>query len=262
MLARLAKLSGMCVAGSYTVRWIDDIRQPDAQPSLSADHLRDAGFMLNDKGVVVVQGCVDGAQLGRVFATEAYRSMPSSAAQLPSDDWRLSAFGRYHRVCFSASDESAISQLEEGFRSLVTEFFGPAAKSGIYRSELQLLTAVPASENQQWHSDNRQRGLTVVVPLTDFTPANGATQLLPFSHVGAWWQMLEHGGAKAVQAPVGSVVAYECAASPEDSTLTISTASDCPAPWLALFPALFTCTCSDLAARVCVFTALVCTTVD
>jgi hypothetical protein len=210
-MRRFIKLSGAAtlVAGSYAVRRLDEVRR--AGDVLSVERFRDAGSALSEEGLVVVRGCIDRDHLGRIFATEAYQSMPSSAAEPASEEWRLSAFGRYHRVCFSASDAIALSAVEEGFRPMVTQFFGAAAE-GVYRSELQLLTATPASSNQQWHSDNRQRGLTVVVPLTDFTPANGATQLLPFSHVGAWWRMLQHGGAQAVQAPVGSVVAYECAA--------------------------------------------------
>ena len=42
----------------------------------------------------------------------------------------------------------------------------------------QILNAVPGSVSQTWHSDNRSRGLTIIIPLVDFTVDNGPTQVL------------------------------------------------------------------------------------
>lgn len=80
--------------------------------------------------------------------------------------------------------------------------------SDIFRSELQLMTAVPGSGNQSWHKDNRARGLSIIVPLVDFTAANGGTQLLLGSH-DKKWPLASGQGARVVHAPAGSVVAYD-----------------------------------------------------
>ena len=76
---------------------------------------------------------------------------------------------------------------------------------GIYRSELQLMTAVPGSGNRSWHCDNRSCGLSIIVPLVDFSTENGGTQLLLGSHTEPW----SLGGARVVHASAGSVVAYD-----------------------------------------------------
>ena len=55
-----------------------------------------------------------------------------------------------------------------------------------------MMTAVPRCASQKWHSDNRTRGLTIIVPLVDFTAVNGATQVLTGSHNKAG-QLAQHG---------------------------------------------------------------------
>ena len=72
----------------------------------------------------------------------------------------------------------------------------------------QLMTAVPNGAGQKWHSDNRARGLTVIVPLVDFTASNGATQVLVGSH-NKTWNLVAQRGAQVVEAPVGSLAAYD-----------------------------------------------------
>ena len=120
--------------------------------------------------------------LARCMATDAFTGMPKSAAVDQTSEWRLSSFGRFHRVRFSENDEQAFAQLESVFRPLVDAFFAGETES-VYRSEMQLLNATPThSEAQTWHKDNLARGVTVVVPLCDFSVDNGATQLLPGSH--------------------------------------------------------------------------------
>jgi ectoine hydroxylase-related dioxygenase (phytanoyl-CoA dioxygenase family) len=46
--------------------------------------------------------------------------------------------------------------------------------------------AIPCSGSQAWHADNLSRGLTIIVPLVDFTIENGATQLIVGSHNKTW----------------------------------------------------------------------------
>ena len=72
----------------------------------------------------------------------------------------------------------------------------------------QVLNAVPGGTSQAWHSDNQSRGLSLIVPLVDFTAENGSTQLLLGSH-NKTWPLLAQQGAQVVQAPVGAVVAYD-----------------------------------------------------
>jgi ectoine hydroxylase-related dioxygenase (phytanoyl-CoA dioxygenase family) len=73
-----------------------------------------------------------------------------------------------------------------------------------------VLNAVPGSHNQAWHRDNQRRGLSIIVPLVDFTPENGPTQVLLGSHLPqAWPRVAQAGGARAVVAPAGAIVAYD-----------------------------------------------------
>lgn len=73
---------------------------------------------------------------------------------------------------------------------------------------MQILNAVPNSLDQTWHSDNRSRGLSIIVPLVDFTMDNGATQVLVGSHEKDWSRVAQQ-GAQVVQAPVGAIAAYD-----------------------------------------------------
>ena len=165
------------------------------------------------------------------------RRGPPGSNMMPQDEtWRLSAYGRYHCLenHLGEDDIRLLEQIEQQIYPLVQGFFqqqdiddenneGGSDKSttttntttstsnkvmdGIYRSELQLMTAVPGSGNQSWHKGNRARGLSIIVPLVDFTTENGCTQLLLGSHNNKW--PLGQGGARVVQAPAGSVVAYD-----------------------------------------------------
>jgi hypothetical protein len=163
------------------------------------------------------------------------RRGPPGSNMIPQDEpWRLSAYGRYHRLenHLGEVDIQLLEQIEEQIFPLVEGFFqqdddgekddaesisiaSTAAATvnkkttldGIYRSELQLMTAVPGSTNQSWHKDNRSRGLSIIIPLVDFTPENGGTQLLLGSHNNTW--PLTNGGARVIHAPAGSIVAYD-----------------------------------------------------
>ena len=75
-------------------------------------------------------------------------------------------------------------------------------------SRAQILNAVPGSVSQTWHSDNRSRGLSIIIPLVEFTKDNGPTQLILGSHAGAWSTVARE-GAQVVVAPVGSIAAYD-----------------------------------------------------
>lgn len=157
---------------------------------------------------------------------QARRRGPPGANMMPADEtWRLSAYGRYHRLenHLGRADVDVLERIERQIWPLVEEFFreeekfgggdgeGEASSAGIvdgiYRSELQLMTAVPGSGNQSWHKDNRARGLSIIVPLVDFRPDNGGTQLLLGSHEERW--PLDRGGARVLDVPAGTVVAYD-----------------------------------------------------
>lgn len=130
---------------------------------------------------------------------------------LPADEtWRLSALGRYHRLedHLGNADIKVLERIECQIWPLVEGFFREEEVDvdDIYRSELQLMTAVPGSGNQSWHKDNRARGLSIIVPLVDFDADNGGTQLLLGSHERKW--PLDR-GARVVVAPAGTVVAYD-----------------------------------------------------
>lgn len=75
-------------------------------------------------------------------------------------------------------------------------------------ADRQILNALPGSVSQTWHSDNRSRGLTIIVPLVDFTAENGSTQLIVGSHNKTWPLIAEQGG-RVVEAPVGSIAVFD-----------------------------------------------------
>mgnify|MGYP006133986545 CR=1 FL=1 len=183
----------------------------------SAPTLPAALGSLRTFGVSVVEGVVDRSLVSAVRAMPAVESMPTKARSRSErtrvgKEWRLSALGRWHRreEEIDPSDVQTIESVERLFWPLVTAFFEEEEQGmdGVFRSELQIMTAVPGSASQQWHSDNRTRGLSVIVPLVDFTPSNGGTQLLLGSHRQAW-PLVAQRGAGVVQAPAGSVVAYD-----------------------------------------------------
>ena len=123
--------------------------------------------------------------LGACRLTDAFRTMPTSAGDIQTETWRLSALGRFHRVQFSAADAATFEQLEPIFMPLVEAFFhADESRAGrVYRSELQLLTATPThSQDQSWHADNVARGITIVVPLVllEFMPYSGGGATLVF----------------------------------------------------------------------------------
>lgn len=70
------------------------------------------------------------------------------------------------------------------------------------------MTALPGSNSQAWHWDNKKRGLTIIVPLVDFNSDNGATQLLVGSH-NMTWSLLAQQGAQVIQVPTGSIAAFD-----------------------------------------------------
>lgn len=216
MLRALAGVGGLAAGYAGASRVTDSARQN----SLAARHtstLHAAPAALASDGVAVVANVFSEADLSACLAASACRALPTR--EVPSTSiWRGSSTGRFHRIDFEAGDVAAFEALERRLLPLVTAFFGDEpAVTTVYRSELQLLTAVPASTDQIWHSDNRSRGLTLVVPLggEGFTEANGATQLLPGTHlVGgldtvAGFRALLRDGPCLGRAPRGSVLAYD-----------------------------------------------------
>lgn len=212
---RKLALATTAAAGSLAAQHLGQQRRP--LQGCNAPTLLDALGSLRTFGVGVVEGIVDLSLVSAVLATPAVQSMPThvrsrSERTRVGKEWRLSALGRWHRreEVIDQSDLQTIESVERLFWPLVTAFFEEEEQgmAGVFRSELQIMTAVPGSASQQWHSDNRTRGLTVIVPLVDFTPSNGATQLLLGSH-SQTWPLVAQRGAGVVQAPAGSVVAYD-----------------------------------------------------
>lgn len=240
---RLAALSA--AGGAYCALKSVSGRRKEADAT-EVGSLDEALPLVQHVGFAVVRNCVSSTELGRCRATEAYQSMPTSAASDPTDVWRLSSFGRFHRAKFDDADVMVFTELEQSFMPFVEAFFEREDRAGdrqehgggamhpvdrssaaggdrvttasgsrrnrIFRSELQLLNATPVvSQEQMWHSDNRTRGVTVVVPLVDFSIENGATELLPGSHAfttGAWRLLLRE-GPRVVTPRVGSIALYD-----------------------------------------------------
>ena len=187
--------------------------------------------VLRASGVSVVGKVVGQSILAKIKATDVYKSMPTeyqrpggstmgsrrrgpAAAPRPIDLWPTSARGRYHRreESFSEEDVKSFEELEQAVWPLVKAFFEEenVSMGEVFRSELQVLNAVPDhSLDQAWHKDNQRRGLTIIVPLVDFTTTNGPTQVIVGSHAGEWSDVARAGGARVVLAPVGAVAAYD-----------------------------------------------------
>lgn len=214
---RVLGLASAAGATALACGYADAQRRP-LQEGCKAHSLSAAVSNLNTSGVSVLDGFVDGHLITAVKGMEAFQSMPTRvvrARERAPKDWRQSAFGRFHRreEALPENDVKVIEQVEKAIWPLVVAFFQNGNKDDgteedICRSELQLMTAVPRSASQKWHPDNRSRGLTVIVPLVDFNAENGATQVLMFSHIKAWSTVAQH-GAQVVQAPVGSIVAFD-----------------------------------------------------
>mmetsp|Transcript_72972 Transcript_72972/g.219106 ORF Transcript_72972/g.219106 Transcript_72972/m.219106 type:complete len:275 (+) Transcript_72972:1-825(+) len=211
----VASRSAVLLGGTALAWTMRERLRPPRRPhsSLSeASSREDALRMLKDEGFCVLRGAVPVEHVDLCGTTEAARGMPCSAAEQRPERWTESAFGRYHRIVFSSEDTAAFAAVERPLLPFVSAFFDGA--QDVFRSELQLLTAVPHSGDQIWHSDNRARGLTLIIPLVDFSLDNGATQLLPGSHrlaSGARHALdaaLQH-GPRIACAPLGSVVAYD-----------------------------------------------------
>ncbi|GMI30424.1 hypothetical protein TrCOL_g6880 [Triparma columacea] len=227
MYRHVAIIGTASVAGGafYFAHHLENQRQPLS--SCTAATVPAAIKCLQMSGVAVVPGLRMDPNLVRdTMAMPAAESMPiknrkpkrRGVKQSKEEEdqqlmWRLSALGRYHcrdEDRFNPKDMQVLERVEEQIRPLVDEFFRVEEEGleGVYRSELQLMTAVPGSVHQAWHKDNRGRGLSIIIPLVDFTVENGGTQLLLGSHETAW-PLAQDQGAKVVVAPAGSVVAYD-----------------------------------------------------
>lgn len=232
---------GAAVATAVAHGQVDGQRRPlrgCEAPSVAA-----ALPTLRESGVAIVDGVINAKLVAAIKATAAYRGMPtrlersrrgrvdSSTPLQPA--WTPSAVGRLHRreETLDASDVKVLERVERLIWPLVVDFFADGdadeakkyayeqgaptpdgyklwQKCDVYRSELQLLNAVPGGMSQAWHSDNHEKGLSFIVPLADFTLANGGTQLLPGSHVGNWSAVATR-GAGCIVAPVGAIAAYD-----------------------------------------------------
>jgi hypothetical protein len=223
-----ASIAGFTLASRYS----DQQRRP--LQGCEADTVSAAISSLKTSGVSVMRDLIDQETLTAVQASSVYKDMPmtmpsragharshaggarrdgTSAGVPVQSAWRASAMGRLHRreESFDDSDQKVFERVEKLIWPLVKAFFeegGEQSMQGIYRSEMQILNAVPGSKDQTWHSDNQSRGLSIIVPLVDFSAENGATQLLLGSHTSSWPLAVQQ-GAQVVQAPVGSVAAYD-----------------------------------------------------
>ena len=184
----------------YACHTLEQRRKP-LESTFIAPTVPAAISRLKESGVAVVEGLrIDDNLISNVMKIPAAEGMPNrkikprrrgQKATKEEEDreskWRVSALGRYH--CrdpenFAKPDMEVLAAVESKIYPVVKEFFSLTDEKmgGVYRSELQLMTAVPGSVHQAWHKDNRARGLSVIVPLVDFTEENGGTQLLLGSH--------------------------------------------------------------------------------
>ena len=241
---RIAAATAFVGSASLTSRYLESQRRP-LQPGTYGATTSEALSSLRRSGVGVVSDGIDQGLISAVKAAPSFMDLPTRTRQKPANGWRLSALGRFHRRddALEASDVQVLDRVEQQFWPLVQAFFQEDGVStdDIFRSEmqastdrlhyplrsrchlpffscvpttwllaaaLQVMTAVPGSTEQTWHRDNRARGLSIIVPLVDFTAENGATQMIVGSHEDAWPLVAEQ-GAQVVYAPAGALVAYD-----------------------------------------------------
>ena len=206
----------LAAAGTGLRRFAEGSERRPPSKTSRTDTVDDALQAVEARGFAVLQGYVAPELLEACRQTSAYQGMPSASGARATDEWRLTAVGRFHRHRFAPADEAIFTEIEAVVQPLVSGFF--CGTDAIYRSELQLLNAAPSSGTQVWHSDNQRRGLTLVVPLEDFTLENGATQLLPGSHTQPCTSLLSGDGAAEVATAEtasssdgqrGAVIAYD-----------------------------------------------------
>ena len=123
MARRVRRFAVLASAGGcYAIRRSCEELRPASGASATSS-LSDARGAMDTAGFAIVDGVVSTAALQRCKETEAFRSMPRTAAvtDLPHRDrlWRPSAFGRFHRVSFADEDRQAYEQLEKSFAPLV-----------------------------------------------------------------------------------------------------------------------------------------------
>ena len=174
MLPRqLALATGTAVATAAVCRQLEQMRRPI--PASTPTTMSAALPSLRTSGVSVVNGVLDQELIAAVKSTAAFQSMPSQIIRPTREErqrqreesfrvrrgdtlrreenWRASAPGRLHRreETFDATDIQVLDQVERCFWPLVQAFFqdGNDGEDGdIYRSELQVMTALPGSAAQ------------------------------------------------------------------------------------------------------------------
>jgi len=225
---RLALATTAAATAWFASRELERQRRPLS--GRSAPTVLEALPNLRASGVCVVDGVVDRGLVSAIKGTALFENMPMSSRPQRSTsrqerfesrrngveaaEWRVSSAGRYHRRedTWSADDLEVIERVERLLWPMVEAFFDDDddehRAQGIYRSELQMLNAVPGSQSQTWHSDNRSRGLTIIVPLVDFTADNGPTQVLVGSYDQSW-TMVAQEGARVMTTPVGGIAAFD-----------------------------------------------------
>lgn len=153
------------VAASVAHGRVDGLRAP--LQGHRADSVKAALPTLREAGIVVVENALDDALISAIEATSAFQDMPRRVERSRGrglgtrrearPDWVPSAVGRLHRreETLSNDDVRTLERIEALVKPLVREFF---QDDDFYRSELQLLNAMPRGESQAWHADNIQRG--------------------------------------------------------------------------------------------------------
>jgi hypothetical protein len=214
----MRRILGLGVVTNVSLSRFAESRRFPHEAEAEAEGMDAAMESVRQRGFAVVRRFLSTEELEAMRRTEAVRTMPTCSLEAPTRVWRLSSLGRFHRVDFCAADIEVLNGVEHRLTPFVENFFDQGLHGGrddgdqpcvprtTQRSDRQLLNAAPDSRNQTWHSDHRSCGMTIVLPLVDFTIENGGTQLLPGTHspLSAWKRLLH--GACVATAPAGSVL--------------------------------------------------------
>lgn len=201
--------------GSSAPSYLD---QPADAPRLDEEGLSSALAILRSDGVVTVAGAVSEAAIvelrrhlkvlgggGPLACPSEVRTSEIMAAAIGCSVPLEPTSGRRHFLLRGTQlAEQEITPLLASLMPLVYRYFAaerPSAPPGcwlnqapgaplrrredvphLFLSECQLLVSDPGAVSQIWHRDNRQAGLTIILPVTDVDKQVGPTHFLPGTH--------------------------------------------------------------------------------
>lgn len=153
--------------------------QPPLSPSISPQSF-EAGRLMTD-GYYTKKNFLNLSQIQRLMITFNAEITGKVVAGKEISIGRLH-YDMLPSATFISSKEvrDLISELIEPIATDLMDMTHPDGQ--LMMTTLQVVDSLPGSALQIWHSDNAEKGITVVIPLVDLTIQNGPTELITGSH--------------------------------------------------------------------------------